>query len=147
MRIAPGEPALGLPADLSGELTKLGIVASASTIRRVLRSAHLKPAPRRDAPTWRAFLAAQASGVLACDLFCVDTILLRRLYVLFFIEHDTRRVHLAGITTNPTGAWVAQQARNLAIAGLLEPFRFLIRDRDAKFTDGLTRSSRAKRSA
>ena len=100
----------------------------------MLCAARLKPAPRRDEPTWRAFLAAQASGVLACEVFCVDTILLRRLYVLFFIEHETRRVHLAGITTNPTGAWVAQQARNAAISGLLERFRFLIRDRDAKFT-------------
>ena len=72
--------------------------------------------------------------MLACDFFCVDTILLRLFHLLFFIEHETRRVHLAGITTNPTGAWVAQQARNLAIAGDLARFRFLIRDRDAKFT-------------
>ncbi len=119
---------------ISGELAKLNIEASPSTVRGVLRAARLKPAPRRAGPTWRAFLAAQASGMLACEFFCVDTILLRRLCVLCFIEHQSRRVHLAGITTNPTGAWVAQQARNVAIAGLLARFRFLIRDRDAKFT-------------
>jgi putative transposase len=72
--------------------------------------------------------------VLACAFFCIDTILLRRLHVLFFIDHRTRRVHLAGITTNPTGAWVAQQARNLAISGILDHVSVLIRDRDAKFT-------------
>ena len=100
----------------------------------MLSCAGLKPAPRRDGPTWRQFLTAEASGIIACDFFCVDTILLRRLYVLFFIEVGTRRVHLAGITAHPTGAWVAQQARNLAIAGTLDEPRFLIRDRDAKFT-------------
>ena len=133
MRLARENPRWGYPR-ISGELAKLSIRVSASTVRRVLLAAHLKPAPRRDGPTWRQFLAAQTSGVLACDFFCVDTILLRRLYVLFFIEHRTRRVHLAGITTNPTGAWVAQQARNLAISGILDHVSVLIRDRDAKFT-------------
>ena len=131
--LARENPRWGYPR-ISGELAKVGISVSASTVRRALRAARLPPAPRRDGPSWRQFLTAQAPGVLACDFFCVDTILLRRLYVLFFIEHETRRVHLAGITTNPTGAWVAQQARNAAISGLLERFSFLIRDRDAKFT-------------
>ena len=131
--LARENPRWGYPR-ISGELAKVGISVSASTVRRALRAARLPPAPRRDGPSWRQFLTAQAPGVLACDFFCVDTILLRRLYVLFFIEHETRRVHLAGITTNPTGAWVAQQARNVAISGVLERFRFLIRDRDAKFT-------------
>ena len=72
--------------------------------------------------------------MLACDFFCVDTILLRRVDVLFFIELATRRVHVAGVTRSPHGSWVAQQGRNLAIAGLLDRFSFLIRDRDAKYT-------------
>jgi putative transposase len=74
--------------------------------------------------------------MLACDFFTVETISLRRFYVLFFIEHESRRVHLAGCTTNPTGAWVTQQARNLSFTGLLERMRFLIHDRDSKFSGG-----------
>jgi putative transposase len=119
---------------ITGELAKLAISVSAASVRRVLLRAGLSPAPRRDGPTWREFLHAQADGILACDFFCVDTILLRRLYVLVFIEIGTRRVHFAGVTRNPTGTWVAQQARNLAIGGVLERFSGLIRDRDAKFT-------------
>jgi putative transposase len=131
--LARENPRWGYPP-ISGELSKLAVDASPSTVRRVLPAAHLQPAPRCDGPTWRAFFAAQAPGLLAWDFSCVDTILLRRLYVLFLIEHQTRRVHLAGTTTNPTGAWVTQQARNVAISGLLDQFGFLIRDRDAKFT-------------
>ena len=110
-------------------------MVSATTVRRTLARSGLEPAPRRDGPTWREFLRAQAGGVLACDFFCVDTILLRRVYVLFFIEVATRRVHLAGVTRNPNGSWVTQQARNLAMSGQLERFSLLIRDRDSKFTD------------
>jgi putative transposase len=112
--LARENPRWGYPR-ISGELAKLSIRVSASTVCRVLLAARLKPAARREGPTWRQFLAAQTSGVLACDFFCVDTILLRRLYVVFFIEHRTSRVHLAGITTNATGRWVAQQARNRRI--------------------------------
>jgi putative transposase len=72
--------------------------------------------------------------MLACDFFTVETLSLRRFYVLFFIELDSRRVHLAGCTTNPTRAWVTQQARNLSFTGLFERVRFLIHDRDSKFT-------------
>jgi putative transposase len=101
-----------------------------------MRRHGLDPAPRRTITTWRAFLRQQAAGIVACDFFTVDTVWLRRLYVLFFIEHDTRRVHLAGVTANPNRAWVTQQARNLLL--VLEErgrrIRFLLRDRDAKFS-------------
>jgi len=75
----------------------------------------MDPTPRPTATTWRAFLRQQAAGILACDFFTVDTVWLRRLYVLFFIEHDTGRVHLAGVTANPSSAWVTQQAGNLLL--------------------------------
>jgi putative transposase len=104
----------------------------------ILQRAGVDPAPERSARTWRQFLRAQAASVLAVDFFTVDTVLLQRLYVLFAIEVVTRRVHVLGVTPHPVGAWVAQQARNLlmAIGDDLGRFRFLIRDRDAKFTAG-----------
>jgi putative transposase len=120
---------------IQGELRHLGVRVSATAIRTTLHRHGLGPAPRRTTTTWRAFLHQQAAGIVACDFFTVDTIWLRRLYVLFFIELDTRRVHLAGVTANPDGAWVTQQARNLSLT--LEErgrqLRFLLRDRDAKF--------------
>jgi putative transposase len=132
--LGQGEPALGLPAH----------PRRADAPRRA-DLGHCGPhhaAPPRSGPdaaptatTWRAFLRRQAAGILACDFFTVDTVWLRRLYVLFFIEVGSRRVHLAGATANPDGAWVTQQARNLLL--MLEErghrVRFLLRDRDAKF--------------
>jgi putative transposase len=120
---------------IKGELQRLGVPVSATAIRATLRRHGLDPAPRRTATTWRAFLRQQAAGIVACDFFTVDTIWLRRLYVLFFIELDTRRVHLAGVTAHPNGAWVAQQARNLllVLGERSRQVRFVLRDRDAKF--------------
>jgi hypothetical protein len=91
------------------------VQVSATAIRSTLHRHRLDPAPRRTTTTWRAFLREQAAGIVACDLFTTDTVWLRRLYVLFFIELDTRRVHLAGVTANPDGAWVTQQAHNLLV--------------------------------
>jgi transposase InsO family protein len=133
LRLARENPRWGYPR-IAGELLKLGLTVSPSTVRRILLAAGLTPAPRRSGPTWQQFLRQQAASVLACDFFTVETITLRRYYVLFFIELGSRRVHLAGCTTNPAGAWVAQQARNLSFTGLLERTRFLIHDRDSKFT-------------
>ena len=119
---------------IAGELLKLGFRISPSTVRRVIASGGLEPVPRRQAVSWPAFLRRQAASLLACDFFTVETVTLHRLYVLFFIELGSRRVHLAGCTSNPSGAWVVQQARNLSFTNLFERMRFLIHDRDSKFT-------------
>ena len=108
---------------IQGELRKLGIRVGASTIRSVLRRSGFGPAPRRGGPSWGEFLRAQAQGMLACDFFTVETTWLRTLYVMFFIEHGSRRVRLAGVTANPDGVWMRQQARNLAVEERLHDVR------------------------
>lgn len=116
------------------ELMKLGIRISATTIRTILLRRGLYPAPRRAGPTWTEFLRSQAAGILATDFLTVETIRLKTIFVLFFIELETRRVHVVGVTAHPDSAWVTQQARNLAIDERLSGVRFLLRDRDAKFS-------------
>ena len=126
----------GVYRRIQGELLKLGLRCSHESVRAVLRRHGLPPAPKRGRSTWRQFLRRQAQQILATDFFTVETVWLQTLYVLFFIEIGNRRVHFAGCTAHPTGAWVAQQARHLAWHiqdGELRP-RFLVRDRDTKFT-------------
>jgi putative transposase len=133
LRLARENPRLGPSADLRG-VRKLCFAISPTSVRRLLARWGLEPAPRRGGPSWREFLQAQAAGIVACDFFTIETILLRRFYVRFFIAHASRRVWLAGCTSNPTGEWVTQQARNLGLEFSDQGVRFLIRDRDRKYS-------------
>jgi len=136
VRLAKENPLWG-HRRIHGELTKLGLTVAPSTVWQILHAAGIDPAPRRSGPGWRQFLHAQAAGIVAVDFLHVDTVLLRRLHVLVFIEHGTRRMHLGGVTANPTSEWTMQQARNLALS-LGERFadiKFLIRDRGSNFTE------------
>jgi putative transposase len=135
VKMARENPRLGY-GKLEGELLKLGYVVPASTIRAILRRHGIPPAPVRDSLSWRTFLSHYKDQMFACDFFTVETVMLRTIYVLFFIELGSRRIHIAGCTRNPDSAWVTQQARNLAwnLPVREKPVRYLIRDRDSKFT-------------
>jgi putative transposase len=133
VRMAKDNPRWGY-IRIQGELRKLGIRLGASSIKRLLRREGLGPAPRR-APSWGEFLRSQAEGIWACDFFTVETAFLKTLYVLFFIEVGSRRLHVTTATANPNGSFVTQQARNLCfeLDEGAEPLCFLIHDRDSKF--------------
>jgi transposase InsO family protein len=135
IRLARENPRWGYQR-IVGELKGLGLVVSATTVKKILREEQLGPAGKREGPLWREFLRAQAKHVIAVDFFTVDTLRLQRLYVLFFIEVGSRRVQMAGCTPHPNAEWVMQQARQVAwaFAERTEPVRFLIRDHDRKFT-------------
>ena len=134
VRMAKDNPRWGY-LRIKGECQKLGLRVSAVTVKKALLAAGLDPAPRRDGPSWSEFLRSQAEGILACDFFTVETVFLQTLYVLFFIEIGSRRLHVTTATRNPGTIFVTQQARNLcyALDEREEPVRYLIRDRDSKF--------------
>jgi putative transposase len=136
LRMAAQNPQWGYRR-IHGELTRLGHKIAPATVWEMLKAAGIDPAPRRCGPTWRQFLSAQASGILAVDFMHVDTVLLKRIYALILIEHGGRRVHLLGVTANPDGFWTTQAARNLVmdLGECAGRFSFLIRDRGGQFTD------------
>jgi putative transposase len=137
VRLARENPSWGYRR-IVGELRSLGISLSATSVRTILIRHDLPPAPQRDELSWRNFLRQHAATTLACDFFTVETAWLKRIYVLFFISLERRRVEFVACSPNPAGAWTAQQARNLlmTLADHQQPLRFLIHDRDAKFSGG-----------
>ena len=135
LRLAQENPTWGYRR-IQGELARMGVPLAPSSVWAILQRHNVDSSPMRTGAGWKEFLRSQASSALACDFFTVDTVLLKRLYVLFFIELDTRRVYVTGITAHPTGTWAVQQARNLTmvLTDRAHPVKFLIRDRDTKFT-------------
>jgi len=135
LRLARENPRWGYER-IVGELAGVGVRVSATTVAKILRQAGVSPAGARAQLSWGEFLRAHADSIIACDFFTVETIWLGRLYVLFFLELSTRRVHFAGCTASPDGRWTAQQARQLAwsLSERATPARFLIHDRDSKFS-------------
>ena len=135
--VARDNPGLGYEK-LVGELRKMGFQVSKTTVRTVLERHGIPPAPERgrEGSSWRAFLNHYKAQFLACNFFTIETLTLQTLYVLFFLEHGTRRVHLAGCATHPTGAWVTQQARQMTwtLQDRELPMRYLTHDHDTKFT-------------
>jgi transposase len=122
---------------IEGELLKLGYDLSDETVAHILKRHGIPPAPeRRPSPSWRHLMTHYQDQLLACDFFTVETLFLQTIYVFFFIEVGTRRVHFAGCTSHPTGVWVTQQARQVIwdLSDREPALRFLIRDRDMKFT-------------
>jgi putative transposase len=134
VRLARENPSWGYQR-IVGELRKLGVAVSASSVRNILSNAGLPPAPQRDSQSWRSFLRAHGESILACDFFTVDTVWLRRLYVLVFLSIGSRRIEYFACTNSPNTAWMLQQARNLLmhLDDRDRQVRFLIHDRDAKF--------------
>jgi putative transposase len=133
---------------IQGELAKLGYDISDETIGHILRRHGIPPAPQRgSSPSWRHLMTHYKDQILACDFFTVETFFLHTLYVFFFIEVGSRRVHLAGCTDHPTSAWVAQQARQIVweLDGRTPPMHFLIHDNDAKFTEAFDTIFQAER--
>jgi hypothetical protein len=134
LRLARENPRWGYQR-IVGELAGVGVGVSATTVAKILRQAGVSPAGARAQLSWREFLRVHAESIIACDFFTVDTLWLGRLYVLFFLELSSRRVHFAGCSANPDGIWVVQQARQFAwsLSEGSTPTRFLIHDRDSEF--------------
>jgi putative transposase len=145
VRLARENPGWGYRR-IVGELRNMEISVSATSVRTILISHGLPPAPQRDELSWRDFLRQHAATTLACDFFTVETAWLKRIYVLFFLSLESRRIELVACTPNPTGAWVTQQARNLLMTldDRPQPLRFLIHDRDAKFSGGFDQVFRSE---
>jgi putative transposase len=143
IRLARDNPRWG-HRRIHGELAGLGHRIAASTVWKILNSAGIDPAPCRTGPSWKQFLASQARAIIAADFFHIDTALGKRLYALVFLEHGTRRLHIAGVTEHPTQDWTTQQARNLTAVFGKHSFRFLLRDRDGKYSSAFDAVFRAE---
>nr|WP_306750088.1 integrase [Saccharothrix yanglingensis] len=144
LRLARENPRWG-HRRIQGELARLGHHVACSTVWRILHDAGIDPPPRRTGPTWRQFLTAQAQGIIAADFLHLDTVLGTRLYAMAFLEHDTRRLRITGVTAHPTQAWTTQQARNLTadLGHRTESLHSLSRDRDGKYSQTFDTVSRA----